>query len=99
MQKLTDLIEKRLNQHKLGDSAKASHIIHLANRFLYEKFKMGASEIRALVVKEGTLSIGTVSSVWSQEIWSYQETLLKKIRQECGEKSVVKILITGLSDK
>lgn len=93
MDKLNDLISKRLSQHKLGDSAKASLILHTANILISQKFKTDQAEIKALRLKEGVLTIGTVSSVWSQELWGYNEELMKEIQKEHGPKSIIKIMI------
>lgn len=91
MEKLSDLIGKRLHQHKLGEVSKAASVLHSADALLYKKFQTDATQLKALHLKNGTLTIGTASSVWSQELWGYQETLLKQLNHMHGEKSVVKI--------
>jgi len=98
MLSLGKIIEKRLNQHKLGDSARASQVINLANNFLEEHFKNCSDDLRALTLKDGVLKIGSRSSVLSQELWHHQEVLLQKIRSSYGVKVVNKILITSLAE-
>jgi len=97
MDKLINIVDKRLNQHRLGDSASASQIIFRVNQLLTDKFGSTEAEVKALTLKDGTLKIGTVSSVWSQELWAYQEPLIQLIQKEYGPKSVIKILISGLN--
>lgn len=97
MDKLTHLIGKRLNQHKLGNSAHASLVVNLANQLLHDRFKVDDTCVQALTLKEGILKIGTISSVWNQELWAYQAELLGELQRQYGQKSVVKIVITSLT--
>lgn len=99
MDKIGDLIGKRLNQHKLGDSARAGLIVSQANQFLRKRFPDSEEEIRAFRLKEGVLYIGTIGAVWSQELWGCQEMLLEEIRHEHGKKSVMKVVIKSLTTK
>lgn len=96
MDKLTHLIGKRLNQHKLGESAHASLVVNLANQLLHARFKVDGTQMQALTLKEGTLKIGTTSSVLNQELWAYQSDLLAEIQKQHGQKAVLKIVITSL---
>lgn len=97
MDKLTHLIGKRLNQHKLGESAHASVVLGSVNTLLQSRFKVDGTQMQALTLKEGTLKIGTTSSVLNQELWAYQEELLVTIKSQYGQKTVVKIVITSLT--
>jgi hypothetical protein len=99
MDKIGDLIGKRLNQHKLGESARASAIVHKANLFLREKFPESEDEVRAFRLKDGILYIGTAGAVWSQEVHGCQSQMIEVIGREYGEKSVVKVVIKGLTTK
>ncbi len=96
MQSLGHIIGKRLHQHKLADSARASHVIHLANVFLEDHFEDCLDEVKALSLKDGVLKIGSRSSVLSQELWHQQEELLSTLQSATDAKLVQKILITGL---
>lgn len=97
MDKIGDLVSKRLNQHKLGESARASLVVNRANQFLQKKFPDSENEVNAFRLKDGVLYVGTAGSVWSQEVWAEQENLLAELRKEYGQKSVIKILIKGLT--
>lgn len=97
MDKLGDIVGKRLNQHKLGGDARASLVLHQADSMMQEKFNCEPTELKALRLKDGVLTIGSVSSVWSQELWSFQDELKRSIRLEHGQKSVSKILIKALT--
>lgn len=97
MDKIGDIIGKRLNQHHLGESARAAQVILRANEFLKKSLQCDDSEVRAFRLKEGILYIGTVGSAWSQEVFHQQKHLMKEIREEYGAKSILKIVIKGLT--
>ncbi len=97
MDKLGQIVKKRLNQHKLGDSARASEILHLANLSLQKKLDCSDDEVRAFRLKDGALYVGTAGSVWSQEVFHQREELMDEIRQKHGQKAVSRIVIKGLT--
>lgn len=96
MQKLTDIIGKRLNQHKLGDAAQASQVIFRSNQLLKAQFKVNSSELKAVQLKNGVLHVGSVSAVWSQEMWGYQADLLAELQEEFGKKLIQSVRMIPL---
>ena len=97
MDKIGAIIGKRLNQHHLGESARAAQIIVKANQLLQKKLACEEDEVRAFRLKDGILYVGTVGSAWSQEVFHRQADLLREIREEHGQKSVLKIVIKSLT--
>jgi hypothetical protein len=97
MDQIGNIINKRLNQHKLGESARAAEIIVKANKHLQEKLQCEDDEVRAFRLKDGVLYVGTVGSVWSQEVFHHQKDLMDEIRKEHGPKSVLRIAIKSLT--
>lgn len=97
MDKIGIIVNKRLNQHKLGDTARASEILHKANESLQKKLQCSDDEVRAFRLKDGILYIGTVGSVWSQEVFHQKEGLMEEIRKQHGPKSVIRIVIKSLT--
>ena len=97
MDRIGTIITKRLNQHKLGESAKASEILLKANDCLQKKLQCSDDEVRAFRLKDGVLYVGTVGSAWSQEVFHQQQGLMKEIRKEHGQKSVLRIVIKSLT--
>lgn len=97
MDKLGTIIAKRLNQHKLGDTAKAAEILYKANVSLQKRLQCSDDEVRAFRLKDGVLYIGTVGSAWGQEVFYQQEGLMEEIRKDHGQKSVLRIVIKGLT--
>ena len=97
MDKIGLIIEKRMNQHKLGESARAGQIILQANKLLHQKLECEDAEVRAFRFKEGVLYVGTVGSAWSQEVFHQQANLMKEIRAKHGQKSISKIVIKSLT--
>lgn len=92
MDQIGNIINKRLNQHKIGDSARASEILYKANQYLSQWLKCEAEDVRAVTLKDGVLSIKVGSAVWGQETWGVKTNLLKKIQDEYGKDSVKKIV-------
>ena len=97
MDKLGIIVNKRLNQHKLGESARASEILHGVNVSLQKKLDCNDDEVKAFRLKDGILYIGTGNSVWSQEVFQKREVLMDEIRQQHGQKAVIRIVIKGLT--
>jgi len=99
MEKIGILINKRMNQHKLGESARASQLVHRANQLLSKWLKTEDHEVRAVTVKNGVLSINVNSSVWSQEVWGVKQKLLREIQSEYGKEKLNKIVTKTLTIK
>lgn len=88
---------RRLNQHKLGDSARAASILHAANEFLQKKIQCSADEVRAFRLKDGILYVETLSAAWSQEVFYQREALMDEISSSHGKKALSRIIIKGLT--
>ena len=91
MEKIAGIIGRRLNQHKLGESARASEVIYKANEYLSKTLKCEAEDVRATTLKDGVLWIKVGSAVWGQEAWGVTASLLKKLHGEYGNSIVKKI--------
>ncbi len=99
MDKIGNIIGKRLNQHKLGESARASEVINKANQYLSKTLKCEAEDARATTLKDGILWIKVGSATWGQEVWGTTAPLLKKLHGEYGKNSVKKIRTKSLTLK
>lgn len=97
MDKIGDIIGKRMNQHNLGESARASAVIHKANVFLQGRLQCTEDEVNVFRLKDGVLYVGTVGSVWSQEVFHRQEELMEEMQKEHGPKTVLKVVIKSLT--
>jgi len=97
MDKIGDIIGKRLNQHNLGESARAATVLHQANAFLQAKLQCTETEVHAFRIKDGVLYIGTAGAAWSQEVFLRQEELMDEVRGELGQKVIVRIVLKGLT--
>ncbi|MBU0578081.1 DUF721 domain-containing protein [Patescibacteria group bacterium] len=93
MEKISNIVGKRLNQHKIGDSARASEAIFKANQYLSQWLKCEYEDARAYKLKDGILWVGTGNATWSQEVWSVSNSLLKKMQEEYGKDYIKKICI------
>ena len=58
MQELSELIKKRLNQHKLGTSSQASEVIFKANQYLRGWLSSTSVEVNATTLKNGLGLLG-----------------------------------------
>ncbi|MBU0727213.1 DUF721 domain-containing protein [Patescibacteria group bacterium] len=97
MDKLIDIIGKRLNKHKIGESAHASEVVFKANEYLYKWLKCETEDVRAAKLVNGFLTVNVGNAVWGQEMWNVHSTLLKKLQNDFGKKSVGKIIIKSLT--
>ena len=97
MDKIGDIIGRRMNQHNLGESVRASAVIHKANTFLQGRLQCTEDEVNAFRLKDGVLYIGTVGSVWSQEVFHHQEELKEEMQKEHGPKAVLRVVIKSLT--
>lgn len=97
MDKINLIIKKRLNQHKLGDSAKAAQVLGQVNNLLHDELKCSDREIKALRLKDGTLYIGTAGAGWSQEVFLRREQLIEDVCKRHGAKTATKIIIKSLT--
>lgn len=97
MQKLSDLIKVRLNNHNLSTSAKSAEVIYFANQLLADFADPVKSGVKAYKFNGGTLFIGVKNSVWAQEVFGEQEKVLQKLKNRFGEKVIKKILIKSLT--
>ena len=53
------IINKRLNQHQIAQSARASEIVFKANQHINKWLKCETDEARAMTLKDGVLWVGT----------------------------------------
>jgi len=97
MKKLSDLIAKRLNQHKLGESSASSHVLSRANEYLAKWLKSMPEEVRAITLKNGILIVGVIQPVWGQEVWGIKRRLLATLQDEFGIKILQKIVTKSLT--
>jgi hypothetical protein len=97
MQELSELIKKRLNQHKLGTSSQASEVIFKANQYLKGWLSSTPAEVNATVLKNGVLWVEVGHSSWGQEVWGISSLLLKRLQEEYGESMIHKICTKGLT--
>ncbi len=97
MEKIGNIIGKRLNQHKLGESASASEVIYKANEYLSKTLKCEAEDVRATTLKNGILWVKVGNAGWAQETWGVTAPLLKKLHNEYGKNCVKKIRTKSLT--
>ena len=97
MDKLSDIVGKRLNHHNIGETARASEVVFKANQYLAKTLKCEKEDAKVTSLKDGILWIGTGSAVWSQETQGVTSPLLKKLQDEYGETYVKKVMIRSIT--
>jgi predicted nucleic acid-binding Zn ribbon protein len=97
VEQLGQIINKRLNQHQIGESARASEVVFKANQYLSSWLKCEHDEVRAMSLNNGALHIGSGSAVWSQETRNISDPLLKKLQDEYGKTYITKIRIRSIT--
>jgi hypothetical protein len=97
MDKLSDLIKARLERHNLSASAKSAEVLHKANILLSEVFGKQKIGLKAYRLDNGNLYIAAENSVWSQELWGIQKSILDSLKKNFGERVVNHIKIKSLT--
>lgn len=97
MEKLVDLIKGRLTHHSLASPAQSAEVLFFANQLLKAELNPFNDRIQAYKLEKGVLYISSPNSVWSQELWGVQKTVLIKIKSRFGDQSVKKVQIKSLT--
>jgi len=99
MEQIGNIVNKRLNQHQIGESARASEVIFKANQYLSQWLKCEFEDARAVLLKNAVLWIGTGNASWAQEVRGVSERLLKKLQEEYGKSFINKVRTKSLTIK
>ncbi len=97
MEPFKQLLQKRLNQHKLGASAQAAEALAFANRHFWEGLGWPADQVRALSVEKGVLWVGVSHAVWSQELAGAATKLLQILQEKWGADFIQKVRAKDLT--
>lgn len=93
MDQLKDLLSHRLNNHHLGEAAKAAGILHAANQFLKTRFPQSPDSAKAYRLEHGNLYVRAENSSWAQELWGVQDKLLRSLQKTFGENAIQKVVL------
>lgn len=97
MEKLSDLIKKRLPKHNLGTAAKSAEVLFVANKLLEDLLNSPDRSVKAYRLESGNLFIAAENSVWTQELWGIRDKVIKKLQERFGKSFVKKIVIKCLT--
>lgn len=97
MDKISNIVGKRLNQHQIGDSARASEVVFKANQHLSVWLKCEKEEVNAIKIVNGILTVGVGNATWGQEVYGVNRKLLRKLQEEFGEKYIQKVVTKSLT--
>ena len=97
MDPLSHLLQKRLNQHKLGESAQASHILFRANEKLSDLLPESKGCLKAVSLSQGVLWVECSAALWSQELWGVSSKLLESLHSEYGSQAPRKVRAKSLT--
>lgn len=97
MEKFNNLVFDRLKKHKIAPAALAAMVIDSANQKIKNELKAEPEEVKATQLKDACLIIGSSSSVWSQELWGFNESLISSLQEKYGEQVISKIRIKSLT--
>jgi hypothetical protein len=97
MDKLGDLIGRRMGDHHLGAAAKASEVLLFANQLLQESGIL-PRDAKAMTFKQGTLLIGVRNSLWAQEVRGLTLELAQKLQKKAGLMAPLKVRTKSLTN-
>ena len=90
MRKLADLLTRKNSSNKaiLDDKT----IYYFFNKVIEREYgNKGLAKLKPDFLKNGKLFVRAESSVWSGELWTNREDIVKKINAEIGSKEVREI--------
>jgi len=97
MDKLKDLMARRLSAHKLSSEASASQVVSYADDFLKKTLNLTSSDIKVLYLKNAILWIGVSHPILGQEILGVLDPLLSDLQKKYGQKMIQKIRTKSLT--
>ena len=99
MKKISDIIGKRMEAHKIGSEASAAEIIFRVNQYLKKWLELESNEVKAVFLRGDILWLEAASATWAQEANGIQQRLLSEIQDKYGEKRVTKVRIKSLTTR
>ena len=99
MEKLVEIIQRRLNQHKLGSVSEASQILFDAQTFFHHHFIDDPQLVRPLKIQNAVLWVGVQNASLSQEVRGILPQLMKQLHGRYGERLVKQIRTKSLTDE
>lgn len=97
MDRLNELINKRLNNYNMNISARAAEVIFFSNQLLANHLPDIKPPACAYRFKDGIIFISVKHSTVGQEVWGLQEKLLYDLKKRFGEQNIKKICIKSLT--
>ncbi|PIZ73495.1 hypothetical protein COY07_01980 [Candidatus Peregrinibacteria bacterium CG_4_10_14_0_2_um_filter_43_11] len=94
MERLIDIAKKRLNQHRLGESAQAADVLFAAAAFLKNRFSIETDSVRPVQLSNTILWLSVKHAGWAQEVHGIADELLTQLQSRYGKK-----IITGIRTK
>lgn len=96
MEKLGDIVKKRLHQHRLGESSQASSVLFDAQKWLAGHFEKDPRAVRPIKLQNAVLWLSVAHAGWAQEAHSVSRNLLSSLQSRYGATRVRKILIKSI---
>ena len=94
MQHISDIIQRKVRNTKLGEAISTAEIIAEAERYIKET--MGNAVRKAIAhmhLKEKTLTIECSHPIASQELAQHKARLLENLKKTCGDLHITNIAI------
>lgn len=91
MDDVREIMKRRVAAAGVGASVQASLVVEVAQKVFDEFFGADPQLVRALYLKNRTLTVSVSAAPVAQELKKNEQTLLERIRQEGNEPQIERI--------
>jgi len=89
---LKNLLPESIQKAGIAKQVGAAVVCNEFDKIMLEIFgDKVKNKVKAQYVKNGTLTVAVLSSVWGQEIKLHEQEILEKLRQKVGENKVERL--------
>jgi predicted nucleic acid-binding Zn ribbon protein len=89
---LKNLIQQSVSRAGISKEVGAAVICNEFDKIMLEIFGDKAkNKVKAQYIKNGTLTVAVLSSVWGQEIKLHEQEILEKLQKKVGINKVVRL--------
>ncbi len=99
MEKLSDIMKRRLHQHRLGGESQASQVLFHAQQFFRHHFTEEPNAVRPLKLQNAILWVGVEHAPMAQEVRGITSKLMAELKSRFGERTVKQIRTKDLTNQ
>ncbi|MFH0821044.1 MAG: DciA family protein [Candidatus Peregrinibacteria bacterium] len=99
MEKLSDIVQRRLHQYQLGGESRASQVLFHAQKFFHHHFIDDPNSVRPLKFQNAILWVGVEHASLAQEVRGISPKLLEELKIQYGATTIKQIRTKDLTNQ